>query len=260
LRSLSVDGLCPECATPVALSLRGDLLRNSDPEWLRLLRIGIYGIISSDVLAIVALLMSRAFLGVHYSRSMYWLVRSIVCGISFLGIWLITIPDPSGMGEDRYGLSRKIIRITLITEVAQLFLIFFRDTTAATPLIRQFLDYASALASVANLVGDFAFYNYVRKLAVRIPADDISARAGSLIYSLGIPSAIVTLFGVAIRLTTLSSRTILNKWSAFVCVLGLAFVALVVFGILYLVMLGKLAGKLRESEISARRLWQIPAP
>src|SRR5690242_2831255 len=33
LRGLPLDGRCPECATPVGLSLRGDLIRFSDPRW-----------------------------------------------------------------------------------------------------------------------------------------------------------------------------------------------------------------------------------
>src|ERR1700733_1253483 len=34
LRTLSIDGICPECATPVRVSMRGDLLREADPIWL----------------------------------------------------------------------------------------------------------------------------------------------------------------------------------------------------------------------------------
>lgn len=35
LRGLSPDRRCPECGTPIAKSLRGDLLSSGDPEWLK---------------------------------------------------------------------------------------------------------------------------------------------------------------------------------------------------------------------------------
>src|SRR5689334_24506997 len=37
LRGLSADGRCPECGTPVGLSVQGDFLRYSDPTWLKTL-------------------------------------------------------------------------------------------------------------------------------------------------------------------------------------------------------------------------------
>ena len=40
LRGLSTDRKCPECGTPIAKSLRGDLLSSADPDWLRRLHRG----------------------------------------------------------------------------------------------------------------------------------------------------------------------------------------------------------------------------
>ena len=34
LRGLPLRGFCPECATPVAASVQGDLLRHTPPEWI----------------------------------------------------------------------------------------------------------------------------------------------------------------------------------------------------------------------------------
>src|SRR5438876_3717954 len=53
LRGLPISGRCPECGTPVGLSVKGDLLRFSDPGWLRALRRGVNFIIGAVVVAIL---------------------------------------------------------------------------------------------------------------------------------------------------------------------------------------------------------------
>ena len=40
LRGLPLDGRCPECGTPVGVSVNGELLRYSDPEFIQTLRRG----------------------------------------------------------------------------------------------------------------------------------------------------------------------------------------------------------------------------
>jgi hypothetical protein len=44
LRGLAVDGRCPECATPVGVSINGELLRYSDPTFVIGLIVIIYTI------------------------------------------------------------------------------------------------------------------------------------------------------------------------------------------------------------------------
>src|SRR5688572_7707778 len=59
LRSLSLDGLCPECGTPVGLSVQGDLLRYSDPKWLDTVRMGITLFLFGGLLSIAGVVASR---------------------------------------------------------------------------------------------------------------------------------------------------------------------------------------------------------
>src|SRR5688500_6889706 len=58
VRGLSVYGRCPECGTPVGVSVHGDLLRFSDPRWLQRLAQGatllFWGIILAIAVGIVA--------------------------------------------------------------------------------------------------------------------------------------------------------------------------------------------------------------
>ncbi len=41
LRGIDCTGRCPECGAPAELSIHGDLLRHSDPAWLRKLARGV---------------------------------------------------------------------------------------------------------------------------------------------------------------------------------------------------------------------------
>src|SRR5262245_32299566 len=56
LRGLSVSGRCPECGTPVGLSVHGDLLRFSNPRWVRGLQRGVRLIIAALAVAIFGMI------------------------------------------------------------------------------------------------------------------------------------------------------------------------------------------------------------
>jgi hypothetical protein len=101
LRTQPMKGLCPECGTPVEFSLRGELLRGADPEWVGRLRLGcglaMWGAIGLYLLRII---WRVAFwrVGLHVE-----LLRLAATAVLALGTWFLTAPDPSGIGEDRYG-------------------------------------------------------------------------------------------------------------------------------------------------------------
>jgi hypothetical protein len=99
LRTLPVDAACPECATPVALSLRGNLLRDSDPAWLRRLAIGSTTVIFGTII--------RWFFTQSISVSAFGIsqmfIRIGATAVTVVGIWILTLPDPSGLGEEEFG-------------------------------------------------------------------------------------------------------------------------------------------------------------
>jgi hypothetical protein len=68
LRTLAVDSLCPECALPVARSIRGDLLKHADPRWVRKLTDG------AELLFIAALapLVVVPAAGLYFTLSDSW--------------------------------------------------------------------------------------------------------------------------------------------------------------------------------------------
>jgi hypothetical protein len=101
LRTLATSAVCPECATPIAASLRSELLREADPNWLwhmhsgcKLLYWGIWGTWFSYVF-------SRAF-----RLALIGTFAIPAAAAEAVGTWMLATPDPSGIGEERYGQPR----------------------------------------------------------------------------------------------------------------------------------------------------------
>src|SRR5262249_28617729 len=118
-----------ECGTSVGFSIQGDFLRYCDPAWVDTLRVGtvtilsgisviVFGVIAQGFLTAIQPMLNRVGRGAAGDG----VVRLVVVTLGYLilvaGAWLLTTPDPSGLGEDRYGRSRRLIRITLAIGVA----------------------------------------------------------------------------------------------------------------------------------------------
>src|SRR3954464_10073122 len=95
LKGLLVAGRCPECGTPIGLSVSGDLLRYSDPGWLEGLRKGvslfIWGIVAVIAGSIVTAIMGQG------NATLGGVIGLAAQGLMLSGWWLMTQPDPSGL-------------------------------------------------------------------------------------------------------------------------------------------------------------------
>jgi hypothetical protein len=111
LRTQPMKGLCPECGTPVELSLRGELLRGADPDWVSRLRLGC----ELAMWGAVSLYIIRIFWRGGFNTE---LIRLAATAVLAIGTWLLTAPDPSGIGEDRYGQIRMWTRALAIVNFA----------------------------------------------------------------------------------------------------------------------------------------------
>ena len=259
LRGLSADGRCPECGTPVGFSVRGDLLRYSDPAWVGTLRVGVLCILWAIAVAIGGGIIGGVATAMTGSRAPARLLPLGGTTVSLVGAWLLTTPDPSGIGEDRYGTSRKLIRVTLVVDVVHEFVQVVQQTVTVPPAAGLALAVVGGAAAIVGLVGKFATLNYLAKLARRLPDDALAARARLLMYGYTIPVSGIVLVGLAVQVVTRfggRSPAVVIGMVATMIPFG---IALLVFGIMYLIMLVRFANAFDQQAKLARATWTAAA-
>jgi hypothetical protein len=196
LRGLGREGRCPECGTPVGVSTHGDLLRYADPAWVQRLNRGgnlvVTWLIVLILSVIVALCAGIPLLSLIAQRGTYnatvafaafaivrlWFVA--VNGAICYGVWLVTSPDPSRIGEDIYAASRKFVRVAVLVGPVWLVVNWLTDMRVFPPPTHAVLEFVNLIAALVIGLGFLAYLRYLKKLTLRIPDAALSARAGTL--------------------------------------------------------------------------------
>jgi hypothetical protein len=241
--------------------VQGDLLRYSDPTWLKGLRRGITLIIWAVVIGIVG-----AFLGGLLRSALGPLPASFISLIAELmsvwGAWLLTEPDPSGLGERQYGAVRQVIRVTLLISVASQLLHLVKELSTMPPPAALLIQLVVVLAAIAGVVGQFAQLRYLSKLAFRIPDVKLAERAVFLMWAFGVSYGLLVVLGglltLSIALTGRSGGGLPMELIG--CVALLLVIAVLIFGIMYLVMLARFGRAIELQSILAERIWRSDAP
>jgi hypothetical protein len=177
------------------------------------------------------------------------------------GGWLLTTPDPSGIGEQEYGTPRKIIRITLIIGACSQLLSFADAISAPPPAAHLAISSIAGIAGLAGAVGQFAQLLYLSKLALRIPDDKLSARARFLMWAIGISYGLIVVFGLILVIATGGARNIGRPGAGLAvtgCFMAILVIALCVFGLMYLSLLEKLGKRFKEQALVAEQNWKLP--
>lgn len=252
LRGLSPAGRCPECGTPVGLSVGGDLLRFADPNWLLTLARGTSLILWGILLSIVGGIVS-ALLGI----GLLVLAVSVVASLVMLfGAWQLTEPDPSGLGEEQYGTARKLIRIGLIAALIDTVLEQgFQLMTPSRGVVIGMVS-VSLVFGLLGLIGHFAMLRYLGKLAMRIPDLQAAARARFLFWAYGGSLAAMLVFGALAFLISESAGR--GAVPVFGCGMGIAALGLLIFGLMFLFLLSRLGKTFREQAALAQQVWSAP--
>ncbi len=256
LRGLAANGRCPECGQPVALSINGDLLCFSDPNWVAKLRTGaliilasILGSTLSFVLALAATyVLRRSFLVEQH-------ILGLLIGIALVvGAWLLTEPDPSGVGERDYGRPRRIVRVTLLLGLADHLIRIAMGQLRPDPIGRLALAVLLIFIAAGSVAGTFALLLYLAKLAGRIPSNRLAGRARSLTWGYGGLRGLVVLGGVVLTIAKSDgARAVLVTGSCAMMPLNLM---LLVAGLLYVLMLNDFKKEFRKQEKLARNNWK----
>ncbi len=246
-------GLCPECGTPVALSVQGDRLCNSDPKWLGKLARGINLILWEIVVVIFGL----AGVVVLFRHNLWvsGIVGLIGRMVGLAGTWMVTEPDPSGVGEDAYGSIRKWIRVIAIAEFSHQFLQLYINTSAGYWQRLLLIQIIAMLFEIVSLAGTMARLKYFQKLALRIPDDRLAARSRLLFWGLGLCSGAMMVCRWLMRRWTGPGTRLGATLVAFMIVLVVVGIAVLVFAILYFIMLVRLKKVLGKQADIARQTW-----
>lgn len=186
LTSLRSDRECPECGTPVERSLRGRLLRYSAPEHVAKLH---KGVLLAEIAAVgsaaVLMLTLASFVVVAvmgWSESIALAIGKplelLVGIVSIVGWWLFSTPEASPLGEDPAIGARKLLRISMVVELAAalasfvLFLVFVDFRSAAmwtAPSATQLEDSLFIAGQCMWLLRFFTSLIYLRTVAIRFP-------------------------------------------------------------------------------------------
>lgn len=197
LRGLTPQGVCPECGTPIARALRGNLLIYSAPEYVAKLHHGLLCIL----LAIITLLgggflLFATMLCIEIGfPELQWL-SSVLANVAILGSvglsvlslvgwWLFSTPDQAIVGRDTGDTPRKLLRIAVVLTAVVLMI-----DAVGTLMMYQYVGFA-VLEIIGRLIGwaawlvqVFASLLYVQWLANRLPNQKIAYLAGTYLWLL----------------------------------------------------------------------------
>ena len=255
LRGLWPDGRCPECGTPVGLSLHGDLLRYSDPGWVQTVARGFRLMINGIGVVVVGVILVMIAAAIGWGPGIIFVELVSLGGwlLHLGGTWLATEPDPSGLGEDQYGTARRIIRIGAVASIAGTVL-ERAGGSAPSPELALTLRMFGLALGVFGVVACFAQLQYMEKLAERIPDDKLSRRGRFLKWALTSTLACFVFIAIINVMRVPAVRAIAGVVALVV------FLAFVVFGLMYLRLLNNLKKKLHEQVALARATWAAGLP
>jgi hypothetical protein len=249
LRGLNAGGVCPECGTPISFSMQQDQLEFCDPHWLDKLHRGTVLVLIGIGIAVLGGVVGGLLGGSRRGGDAQPITLVIglatyVCNL--IGSWLMTEPDPSGLGEDRYGTSRKIIRFTLLAGVVAQAIELVTAVVTISSEVATALLVVGVLLGIVGLVGFYAQFLYLAQLARRIPDDRLAARARFLMWAFTASYAVLILMGGVLLLMGAGGGARSSGLMVFGCTAGIAGLALLVFAIMAILMLDRFRRQFRD--------------
>ncbi|MFN0137671.1 MAG: hypothetical protein ACKVS9_16320 [Phycisphaerae bacterium] len=200
LRGLHGDNRCPECGTAIGLSVLGDLLRFADVAWLRQLILGLRFIFAGIVAAVVLNYACVQIL-TRGANGLANLIDAAGALVLLGGAWIVTMPDPSGLGEAQYGRVRKFIRGTLLLNAIAVVADTFTSTAVSLPARLSHLnDVLQFVSLLFLLVGCAALFRYLASLAMRAPDPSLARnlrRVSWMLVALITLPIVILLIGLA---------------------------------------------------------------
>lgn len=185
LRGLTAAGRCPECGSPVARSIHGDLLRYADGDWLAKLLLGIrlmlWSILTGLVLGIFAIIARALASPMVFAAGL----TIIMAGLDVAAAILITVQEPRITLSEKTVTWRKAVRTCA---GAAFFGQILQQLGTASGDFRWLVIVGTALG-LANVVAYFGKLIYLRQFALRIPDPRLARSTKIVMWGLGIVMA-----------------------------------------------------------------------
>ncbi len=230
LSGLVSDGNCPECGTPIAESMRGNLLVDRSPEYVRTLKRGISLVLNGILLYFVVMIMtivgtvgfaflssasgsgSPSFLSSGSFTLISTAIDFAISALILFGYWLFTAHDPGDPVRDGSPTARAVLRVTVVVQApcdgASLLLMGLVSAVSGTSALGGATPatagpangFAIAMLGISSLLGlvsvaafvtiFFSAMLYVKNLAHRLPDDLVRRQAKSRIIACPIWSTV----------------------------------------------------------------------
>ncbi len=195
LRGLAVSGVCPECATPAARSLRGDLLMHSSRPFVTRLALGarlVWWSLALTLITPLAMLVVLVLLGtlgmgplLGWIWLLFFFALVLVACTAVTGWWLLSSPDPALPEREGLLTARWTLRGASAAGVVCLLIgmlaadVAAPSTPGATRSAAAVVAWVAIAAGVcAGVVAFVASLVLVRRLALRLPDPWMHRRAG----------------------------------------------------------------------------------
>lgn len=164
------------------------------------------------------------------------LLGSVGPVMTIVGAWMLTEPDPSGRGEQDYGIARKTSRVALCIAMFVRFISLLPSIAEMSPQATIIVGVITIVGGLVSMSGQFAQLTYMRKLAMRIPNESLSGfiRVLRTVFGWAVPALVILAMLVAMVFYSRSGGIAMALALAAI-VIGLSILA---WGLGYLFMLG----------------------
>lgn len=223
LRGLKPDDLCPECRTPVARSVRGDLLQFSDPHWVERIARGSSLVAAAIVLQVLVPAVLVLALDWHAGGALAAILVAAKA-LQACGYWMVTSPDPAAGDREPVLCARRIARWMSVTAAAFTIAALMLDSNTTTSLVARIpgvlnrpltaaLGGSPLLATLTAMLIDtvsvialIALLSHACALALRMPDKELWKKVNGIlgVYALAAPCHVI--------LRLLDDLGLSNRW------------------------------------------------
>lgn len=175
LRGLSPDSVCPECGIPIGRSQYGNLLRYSDPTWVKQLSSGMNWVIAAIIVGILSGCVSQLLIR-SANVSIGLLVAVVPQILHLIGYLKLTAPDPSKIESEIT--ARQVVRYMAIAS----FVLSLANLSAAQMGQIMAVLACTVVGSLVGLVFMFALGRHMSQLAFRIPDPTLARRTRIVVW------------------------------------------------------------------------------